>query len=467
MRLRLTPPLAPSYWQEEAGEIPPEPPLAGAGEADVAILGGGFVGLWTALFLKRHEPDCRVVVLEQHRCGSGASGRNGGFVMSWWPKIGSLLAFATPEQALFLARAAESAIGEIGEFCREQGIDAHFRQSGWLWTATAPAHLDAWEGTLSACAKLGATPFERLTGAEVQRRTGSPIHLGGVFERSNDTVQPALLVQGLRRAALAAGVVLHENSGVERIEPGDPATLRTAGGALRAGRVVLATNAWAAALPELRRLVTPVNSSVVATRPLGDTLDALGWTGGESITDSQMMVDYYRTTRDGRVVFGKGTGAMSLGARVTPVFSADPASIARARADLDTTYPGLGPEAVSHAWSGPIDRTYDSLPVFGALKGAPNILYGVGWSGNGVGPSRIGGRVLASLALGRADAWAGSALVGRPCRSFPPEPFRYLGGRLVRAAVARKDAAERRGRAPGALDRWLAGLAPAGLEDKS
>lgn len=465
MKLRISPPLKRSYWQDSVPEGAPCPPLAGAAQADVAIIGGGFVGLWTALAIKQQQPDCRVTILEQDVCGGGASGRNGGFVMSWWPKIGSLQGFCSPEQALFLGRAAESAITEIGDFCRDHGIDAHFVQGGWLWTATTPAHVGAWEGTLRACAALGVSPFQRLSGEELRRRTGSPRHLAGVFEASNATVQPQALVQGLRRVALQAGVTIHENTGVARILPGQPARLLTPGGTVTAGRVVLATNAWSAAIPELARLFTPVNSSVVVTRPLD--LAEIGWTGGESITDSQLLVDYYRTTRDGRIAFGKGTGMLSWGSAVNGRFSEDAASIAQTRADLYATYPMLDRDAVGHAWSGPIDRTYDSLPVFGALTGQPNIVYGIGWSGNGVGPSRLGGRILASLALGRDDAWSRCPLVGRRCKTFPPEPFRYLGGRMVRRAVIRKERAELGGKAPARLDRLLARLAPAGLEDKS
>ncbi|NSZ02069.1 FAD-dependent oxidoreductase [Agrobacterium tumefaciens] len=466
MKFRFAKPLKRSYWQESIEPSELGSPLAGAQRADIAIVGGGFVGLWTAITIKRHEPDCRVVILEQDICGGGASGRNGGFVMSWWPKIGTLTSFCSREEALFLGRSSEQAISELGEFCRQHVIDAHFVQKGWLWTATTPAHVDSWNGTLDACERLGVRPFERLSSAEVKRRTGSSVHLSGVFEASNATVQPAALVQGMRRVARELGVIIHERSGVDRIQPGTPTLLHCKTGTLSADRVVLATNAWSAALPELARLIMPVNSAIVVTQPLGRGLEQMGWTGGESITDSQLMVDYYRTTRDGRIAFGKGTGAIAYGSEINGVFSDDADSIEMARADLFRTYPGLDKHSITHSWSGPIDRTYDSLPIFGHLRGHPNIFYGVGWSGNGVGPSRMGGRILASLALARDDEWSRSSLVGRNCKTFPSEPLRYFGGNLVRNAVARKENAEMQGRHPGALDKMLARLAPSGLEDK-
>lgn len=467
MKFRTSPPLKPSHWQTSVPAPTPCHALQGDHHADVAIVGGGFVGLWTALTIRELEPDCRVAIVEQHLCGSGASGRNGGFAMSWWPKIGTLRALCGDDEARFLGQQSEKAIHDLGEFCTRHGIDAHFTQKGWLWTATSPAHVDTWDGTLAACAALGAEPFQRLSGDELRRRTGSPAHLGGVFEASNATVQPYALVQGMRRVALEAGVSIFENSPVRRIEPGASVRLIAEGGTLATDQVVLATNAWSAAIPELARLIVPVNSSVVITRPLGDKLREIGWTGGESITDSQLMVDYYRTTRDGRIAFGKGTGAMSLGSAIGAVFSEDAATAAQTRADLFATFPMLERTCLDGAWSGPIDRTFDSLPVFGHLRGQPNICYGIGWSGNGVAPSRLGGYILASMALRRDDEWSRSSLIGRRAKTFPPEPFRYVGGSMVRRAVRRKETAEMQGRRPGALDRLLAGLAPAGLEDKS
>lgn len=468
MRLASSCPLTRSYWLQSLEEnLQPTLPLEGEHSADVAIIGGGFVGLWTALTLKERDPNIRVVVLEQDICGGGASGRNGGFVMSWWPKIGSLLSFCSQEQALFLANAAERAIGELGEFCEQHQIDAHYARKGWLWTATTPSHIDSWNGTLDICARLGVEPFTRVSREAVAKATGSDVHLAGVYEGSNATVQPGALVRGMREVAEKAGIRIFEQTPITDIEPGSTVRLNSTKGRVSASAVVLATNAWAASIPELARLIVPVNSSIVVTEPIPEKLKQMGWTGQESITDSQLMVDYYRTTQDGRIAFGKGTGALAYGSRIDSTFSEHPQSIELTEADLRRTYPQLASTQITHAWSGPIDRTYDSLPVFGSLAGSHNIHYGIGWSGNGVGPSRLGGRILASLALGHRDEWSTCPLVGRPCKTFPPEPVRYLGGTLVRNAVIRKERAEMSGDRPCAIDRMLAGLAPAGLEDKA
>ncbi len=441
--------------------------VAPAGAVDVAIVGGGFVGLWTAIELKLREPDLAVAVFEASRCGEGASGLNGGFVMSWWPKIGSLASICGAEDAVWLADETTRCITELGPFLEHHGIDAEYRQSGWLWTATSPRHLGAWDSVVDTACRLGRDDvFVQVPASEIAARTGSAVHLAGVCEPVNGTVHPAKLALGLARVAESLSITIHEHTRVERVERTSPARLILANGIVETRRVVLATNAWAASIPELARRFVCVGSAVIATPPIPDRLRAIGWTGGESITDSQTTVTYYRTTRDGRIVFGKGGGRLYFTGEPGALAFADPVGIAEATEDFRRTYPMLADVPIDSAWSGPIDRTYDSLPLLGTLPDAPHIAYGIGWSGNGVNPSRIGGRILAELSLERRSRWTANALVNRLARAFPPEPLRYLGGALVRRAMLRKDRAELAGRAPSATDRMLASLAPSGLEDK-
>ena len=457
-----------SFWlQEVAGDAPDAPPLEGDLRADVAILGGGYVGLWTAIRIKELEPARDVVVLEQDVCGGGASGRNGGFVLSWWPKLSSLVSLCGEADALRVARGSEEAIEEIRTFCESHGIDAQFRQSGWLWTATSRAQMGAWEGVVSLCERLGVEAFRRLPPDEVARRSGSPVHRAGVLEGSAATVQPAALARGLRRVALESGVRIFENTRVRKFGRGRPVVIRTARGTLTADALVLAANAWAAGIRELRRRIVAITSDMVMTAPAPERLARLGWTGGECITDSQMMVDYYHVTRGGRVAFGKGGWGIALGGRIGAGFDRDERRALTVAADLRRYYPGLSDVPITHDWSGPIDRTPNSLPLLGRLGGRPHIVYGVGWSGNGVGPSVVGGKVLASLVLGRDDQWSRHPLVERSRGRFPPEPLRFVGAHVVRAAVARKERAEIEDRKPSRLAVRLSRLAPAGLEDKT
>ena len=457
-----------SLWLREVlPDGPSQPPLQGAARADVAIAGGGFVGLWSAIRIKQADPACDVVVLEQDICGGGASGRNGGMVLSWWPKLASLVGLCGDAEAVRLGRASEDAIDELRVFCEAHEIECDFRQGGLLWTATTPAQSGAWDAVVALTERLGVEAFERLAPAEVARRAGSPAHLAGVFERRAATVQPAALARGLRRVALELGVRIFENTRVTGFTRERPLAIRTDGGGLLAAeKLIVAMNAWAAKLPELRSSLVVVSSDIVATAPIPDRLREIGWDGGEGITDSQMMVNYYRTTRDGRIAFGKGTAGLRYGGRISEDFDRNRRRSGMVAAEFRRAYPNLADVPIEQDWGGPIDRTTNSVPILGHLGGREHILYGVGWSGNGVGPSVLGGKVLASLALGRRDQWSQTRLIDRSWERFPPEPVRYLGGQVVRAAVISKERAERNGREASRLAVRLAKLAPAGLEDK-
>ncbi len=435
---------------------------------DVAIIGGGFVGLWTAIALKELEPGLRIAILEANRCGSGASGLNGGLVMSWWPKIASLAKICGVDDAMWLADETSRSVDSMASFLDQRGIDAEYRQSGWLWTATTPAHIGAWDSVVDTAQRIGhGEIFRQINPDEIARRTGSDAHIAGIYEPINGTVHPGKLGQGLTRIAANAGVEIYEYARVETIIRSDPAELVMRRGKVTARRVVIATNAWAAAVPELKRQFVCVGSAIVSTPPIPERLADIGWTGGESITDSQATVDYYRTTREGHIVFGKGGGRLYYTGEPGKVVFHDPVGIAEAAADFRRVYPMLADVPLERGWSGPIDRTWDSLPLLGSLPDAPNISYGIGWSGNGVNPSRIGGRILASLVLDKRDRWADNGLVNRKARPFPPEPLRYLGGSIVRAAMIRKDRKEIAGRKPSLIDKTLVRLAPSGLEDKT
>jgi len=454
-----------SLWLEEAlaGDAA-APQLEGDERADVCIVGGGFTGLWTAIRLKERDPALDVVLVEADVCGGGASGRNGGFVLTWWAKFGTLKKVTGGEEAVRLARASADAVDGIGAFCAEHGIDAHYRRDGWLWAATSEAQLGAWDETIATIADSGETPFERLEPDEVAARAGERTHLGGVFEPTAATVQPALLARGLRRVALDHGVRIFEGTRMTKLERTRPPRVVTDRGTVTATKVVVALNAWAASLPELRRALVVIASDIVATAPAPERLAEIGWTNGMCISDSRMLVNYYRLTLDGRLVFGRGGGKLAYGGNVGTSFDGPSPRADAVAASMYGLYPSLRDVPVTHDWMGPIDRTQVGLPFFSRLGGREDIVYGVGYSGNGVGPTFLGGKILASLALGLDDEWSRAGLVRDPAGArFPPEPFRYLGGRVVRNAVERKEAAEDRGRHADRLTLLLADLAPSGL----
>ena len=455
-----------SLWLEEAlaaeeGVVSSE--LVEAVRADVCIVGGGYTGLWTALRIAELEPAVSVVLVEADICGGGPSGRNGGFALSWWPKVETLVKRVGEEEAFRLVRASVAAVDELGSFCEREGIDAHYRRGGWLWTATSPAQLGSWEGAAAAAARAGEQPFEILSAEEVQRRTGSPVHLGAAYEAGAATVQPALLARGLRRVAAARGVRIFERSPMVELDR-EGGVVRTRSGSVQAGAIVLATGAWLAGIPELKRAIVAVSSDMVATAPMAERLEAAGWTGGEAISNCRLMVHYYRTTYDGRIAFGQGGHRHAFDGRVEDEFFASSDGAERQlRRDLVRLVPYADGVEVTHAWGGPIDRTADGAPIFGRLPGAVPIVYAVGYSGNGVAPSLTAAKILASSALGRDDEWSGSGLNRGVAGTFPPEPIRYVGGFVVRAAVKRKESREDDGRSVDPLTRRVAGLAPQGF----
>jgi len=309
-------------------------------------------------------------------------------------------------------------------------------------------------------------PFEEWTVEETVRRSGTNRHLAGLFEASAAIVQPARLVRGLRRVALELGVRIHEGTRVTKLDRRSPAVLHTPQGVVTADRVVVATNAWAVGLRELHTRLAVISSDIVATIPMPDRLAEIGWTGHECISDSRLMISYYRTTDDGRIVFGKGGWGIALGDRIGPRFDRDEGRARQVAHSLHEIYPMLADVPIATDWCGPIDRTRTGLPIFGHLGGRSHIVYGVGFSGNGVAPAVVGGRILSSLALGIADEWSACGLVDGRQGRFPPDPVRFLGAHVVREAVARKEEAEMEDREPNRLAVALASLAPAGMIPK-
>ncbi|MDX6593647.1 MAG: hypothetical protein QOJ13_2843 [Gaiellales bacterium] len=456
-----------SLWLHQAlGREPDQPALTGTTTADVCIIGGGFTGLWTAYWLKQWDPSCDVVLLDSDICGGGASGRNGGFVLAWWAKFPSLEKLVGVTDAVELCRQSEAAIGEINEISESHGLDIQFRRGGWLWTARTPTQMDAWEDTVRACEPHAPDAFIRLSPEEVSQRAGSEVHAAGCIQPSGATIHPGILARGLRRICLEQGVRIYEHTQVKSFSrDSSPVRVRTPRGEVSAQTVIIATNAWAAGVRELHRRMVVVSSDIVATAPIPERLAEMGWTGGEGITDSQLMVDYYRTTNDGRIVFGKGGWGIALGGWIPRSFDRSPRRARGVTADLHHAYPQITDVPIEYDWCGPIDRTSDGLPLLGELGGRENILYGVGWSGNGVGPSILGGKLLATKALRRDSDGVPHQLWNRKSGTFPPDPIRYTGAHLVREAVRRKELAEQEGRRPNPVYTTLSKLVPAGLED--
>jgi glycine/D-amino acid oxidase-like deaminating enzyme len=446
------------HWLEQTGPAAPLEPLRGEHRADVVIVGGGYTGMWTALHLRRLEPGLAIVLLEAGVCGEGPSGRNGGFVNTLWFSLPTLRDRFGDRAAIEVARAAQRSVGEIGSFCADHCPEAAFRQAGYLQVATAPGWDGQWRLALEACRELGEPDACReLTAEEVAARCASPVFRGGAFYPGSATVQPAALARSLRRVLVDQGVVICERTPVARVAPdGAGAVAEAPGGRVRAAAAVLASGGRLAAVPGLRRRLTLTSSHIVITEPVPGLLEEIGWTGGECITDSRAMIHYFRTTAEGRIAFGWGAGRVAFGARTGGRAELDPLVARQVEDHLRRFFPGIAGRRIEHAWGGPIDVSPSHLPVAGSLGGP--IHYGFGYTGNGVGPSHMVARSLASLALGRDDEPRRLAIVGPPALHVPPEPFRFFGGTVIRRALMRSEAAIEEGRRPGPLTRFVAGI---------
>jgi glycine/D-amino acid oxidase-like deaminating enzyme len=434
----VLPGLEPSWWLRDADDGELSASLAAPLDTDVAIVGGGYTGLWTAIELRTREPELRVAVLESEFCGWGPSGRNGGFCHGYWSYLPSLRELFGDERALELCAIGDRIVPGIRAFLEVRGEDAWLREGGMLQASTTPAQDAAVEQAIAAARELGH-PEEAMPRDDPGI---SPAFRTAVFFRDGATVHPARLVRALRRAALDAGVELHE---------GTRATLRRGvlegnGFPVRARDIVVATNAAAAGWRPVRGRITVFGSYVVLTEPVPELLEQIGWTGGEGLIDSRMFLHYFRTTNDGRVLMGSGSGPIGFGGRIDRRFTHDAATVARAEAGLRHLLPGLAAARVDAAWGGPIDVAADHTPFIGTVPGT-RTHYALGYSGHGVGPSWLAGQALASLVQGADDEWTRMPLVHRRPATLPREPFRRLGGGAIRAAILACEEADEQGRA--------------------
>lgn len=460
------------YWLEEAGEVAALPELVGERSADIVVIGGGYTGLWAAWQTKRLEPNASVVLLEADVCGRGPSGRNGGFCNSMWFSLPNMRRRWGDEGGRAVARAARDAIDGVGAFCEEGDVDAWFRRSGYLQVSTAPAQDRVWDEPLAVCRELGEDCAQPLNPSEVAAHCASPAFRGGAFYPDAATVQPARLAFGLRARLLAAGVEIYEHSPVRRLAAGDfvragsstksnaltgaGVVAHAARGMVRAGGAIVAIGGAAKApRAPLRNALTVTSSHIVLTEPVPDLLEEIGWTGGECITDCRTMLHYFRTTPDGRIAFGLGGGQIAMGGRLKGRVEIDPGTVALAGERLHHYFPGLRDRRLTHAWGGPIDVSPTHLPMVVPLRGSRTFV-AAGYTGNGVGPSYMVGRTLASLALDRSDDYSRLPFIDPDPQRVPPEPFHWFGGSIIRRAVMSKENAESEGRAPHPISAALA-----------
>ena len=455
-----------SFWYADLG-LPQgrRAPLAGDGTADIAIIGAGFTGLWTAYYLKRAAPHLTVRLLEKEFAGFGASGRNGGWLtggFAWNPER-----YAREKgraAVLAMVQALHGTVAEVQRVAGIEGIEADLRPTEELMLATNPAQLVRMRQELAHRRLWGeAERLEELSGAEAQARVAVPGVLGAMALRGVARVQPAKLVRGLAQAVERQGAVIHEGTEVLSYGPG---RVVTAQGVLQAGIILRATEGFTATLPGHRRDWLPLNSAQIVTPPLPpEVWGQIGWDGHEILGDFANAYCYCQRTREGRIAVGGRGVPYRFGSGIDRDGSPDAATIRRLEAILQRHFPQAARFGIDHAWCGVLAVPRDWCATVGL-----NPETGLGWAGGyvgvGVSTSNLAGQTLADLALahlglGQDTALTGLPWVNRSPRKWEPEPLRWLGVRGMYALLNQADAREaRRGGPPSRLARlgnWLTG----------
>lgn len=427
--------LSPSLWNDQIGEVPERPPLAGNTSVDVVVVGAGYTGLWTAWYLRRLAPDCRVVVIDANRVGFGASGRNGGWC------IGDLAAggdrwrsLAGEEGARRMHQAMVSTLDEIRQRTVEAGIDCDWSHGGAL-------HLARNGGQEQRLRREATGDLQWLTAEEATARVGATSVRGALFDPHTAVLHPGKLVVGLAEAAERSGAVIHEQTRAVVVESGRVVTDR---GTITAEHVVIATEAYTGSLRGHTRDMVPFYSLMLATEPLpDDLLTRVGLEGRPSFTDGRYRVIYGQRTADGRLAFGGRAASYRYGSKVERWVEEDPRFHAIVQATLLELFPFLSDVAVTHRWGGVLGVPRNWTPTVDVdLRGG--VHRAGGYVGEGVAATNLAGRCLANSIVGTGDDVTRLPWVRRHSRRWPVEPFRWLGittGAWLFEQADRKEAA--------------------------
>ena len=434
-----------SYWLETSGDdLTPRPPIDGTTDADVAILGAGMTGLWTAFYLKRRDPSLRIVVVEREVAGFGASGRNGAWCapdlnisMSRLARIHGIDAARRTQQATY------DAVDEVGRVCAEAGIDAGFHKGGELILSRGPQGIPSLESAMAEYEKFGfGDRYRLLDAAQLSERIRVAGAVRALATEDSAVVHPGRLVRGLARRVEQDGVRIVEGTAVTDFRPKDAsgrATLVTARGDVRAPVVVLAGEAYLAELPRLHRQLVPLYSLIVLSEPVTDAQWAeIGWANREVVASTRMSVDYLSRTEDGRILFGGRGAPYRYGSPIRGEYDRHEPTHAKLKAFVGEWFPMLRGIGFTHEWGGPLGMPRDWHPTM-SFDPASGIATSRGYIGHGVSTTNLGGRVLADLITGNRSPLTELPLVGHVSRNWEVEPFRWIGVRYSQWAIGRLD----------------------------
>jgi len=417
-----------SFWHETVpGSLEPADRLTGDLEADVAIAGAGYTGLWTAYYLSLADPGLTIAVCERDIAGFGASGRNGGWCSALFPaSLAKLERMAGREAAIAQHRAMQQTVDEVGRVAAAEGIDCHWAKGGTVGLARSSSQLERAKQEVAEARAygFGQDDLRLLSAAEAGEIAGASGVLGGTFTPHCAAIHPARLARGLAGVVRRRGVRVFERTPVREIRPG---ALVTAAGTVRARHVIRATEGYTALLPGLRRTVAPVYSLMIATAPLPDAVWAeIGLATRPTFNDLRHLIIYGQRTADGRFAFGGRGAPYHLGSAVRPGFDRIPSVFAALRRTLAELFPVLGDVEVTHGWGGPIGVPRDWCASVG-LDRSTGLGWAGGYVGDGVSTTNLAGRTLADLITGTDSEITRLPWVGHRSPQWEPEPLRWLG----------------------------------------
>ena len=438
-----------SFWLGNSGAYQESPPLENDLKCDVAVVGGGFAGIATAYYLKKVQPSLRVAVLEGWVIGWGASGRNAGFAMTTFGLMMSItkMLFGA-EKTRQSHRYMERAVDIVGELVAEHKLECDYERPGFLRIATTPAYVKRIKEEVHLVKELGLTGVDWIEADEVQKRVKSPLYMGAWWEPRCSLVNPAKLAREMKRVAVKYGAEVYERTPVTEIKRSAQGfTVKTPKATVSAEKIVLATNAYSLAIPEMRAMQQPVWTYIVLTEPLSKSqLDDMGWQGREGIEDYRNMVHYYRLTPDNRLLMGGRDIALTYGANMDK--DMNPKIFAQLERDIVDFYPCLKDLKITHRWGGPVSVPMDMVPALGYL-GDKRAVYSLGCMGHGVSLTHLNGEVMADLLLERKSEWTECFPVNRKVFKWPPEPIRFVSEKAILSYLHAEDAwLERKGLGP-------------------
>ena len=431
-----------SLWFDQLDEpLTARPSLDGDREVDVAVVGAGFTGLWTAYYLQALDPTVSIALVESEIAGFGASGRNGGWCSALFPVSAATLASEVGDDAARAQYAAMRAtVDEVVRVAAAEGIDADVAPGGTVVLARSQPQLARARHEVAESDRFGLGSV--LLDADAARgRVAATGVLGGTYTPHCAVVQPAKLVRGLARVVEQRGAAIHERTPALAIEPH---AVRTATGTLRAQHVVRATEGYTARLRGQRRVYAPVYSLIIATEPLPDDVwDEIGLRDRETFSDFRHLIVYGQRTADGRLVFGGRGAPYHYASRIAAGYDRVPAVFAELEQAVHELFPVLRGTALTHRWGGPLGIARDWHASVG-LDRATGLAWAGGYVGDGVSTTNLAGRTLADLITGRDTELTRLPWVGHRSRRWEPEPLRWLGANAGLRAMTWADAAERR-----------------------